>query len=210
MFLMKKLGVIVGLVFILCVGLVFAMTKPDIVSDILVGPSGGHAVVSIPFHAVELAPGVFDLGQRFDFQSGKYVQGYAFALRGEDNRKFPAKPGTVCGNGVCEAGENAKKCAVDCGGGDSGSDTSSCYGFIAKNTKWKVNEDYIVDATNSAGLSESFIRSNLAFDIQVWEDAAGFDIFGEEVSGVVDIASIGNSLNGKNYGSTEKGRGRAD
>ena len=74
----------------------------------------------------------------------------------------------------------------------------SCFSFLSSGAKWKVKEDYLVNPTNTLGLDEIFIKSNLAEDIQEWETAAGTDIFGNEISGVVDSGSIGNIANGKN------------
>ena len=127
----------------------------------------------------------------------------------------------VCGNDVCEIGENSENCAVDCGttepfcgdgecNGDETPetcpndcptdpepDTSSCYTFLASGAKWKTVEDYIVDPTNTRGLDEGFVGSNLAMDINKWEAAANFNILGNEIAGTVDILNIGN-LNSKN------------
>jgi len=136
----------------------------------------------IPAHAIEVAPGLFYLGTAVD--NGRLVEGYAMF----------AKPGTVCGNGICEPGENARKCPADCAGEDPAEpDTSSCYGFLAKGAKWKVVEPYVVDPTNTGGLisaTSTFINDNLALDIDKWEAAAGVNILGEEISGIVDGADL--------------------
>jgi len=139
-----------------------------------VAPSDGRAIVAIPASAVEVSDGVFDLG--FALDNGQRVQGFAFV----DYRKNFGKPGTVCGNDICEQSENANNCAQDCGGGDptSDSDTSSCYAFIAKDAKWKVVEPYLINPANSHGMNESAVAINFAADIQKWEDAAGQEIIG--------------------------------
>jgi len=66
---------------------------------------------------------------------------------------------------------------------------------MAKGAKWKSVEDYMVDTTNPYGLTDSFIRSNVAANIAKWEDAAdgildsnSINIIGNEVSGTVDGA----------------------
>lgn len=118
--------------------------------------------VKLPKNAKEVAPGVFYLGKAATDKG--IVEGYAFVRYKEK----PAKPETECGNGICEPGENARKCPADCGGGEE-PNTKNCYTFLAKGAKWKTVEPYIVDSTNSEGLSASFISSNLASDISKWE-----------------------------------------
>lgn len=142
-----------------------------------VGPSQGLAVVVIPDHAIQVAPGVFNLGVAVI--DGKQVEGFAF-VDFVDYKKGYGKPGTECGNGICEPGENANKCSEDCGGNGGSGDTggSSCYGFLAKDTKWKDIESYVVNASNLQGLSEAFVTSNMADNITKWKDAAGKDIIG--------------------------------
>jgi len=161
----KYLILIVALVF--SVGFVVAGPNFSLAG---VNPSNGHASVVIPSHAVEVAPGVFSLGSALDVD-GSRVEG--FALLGKRN-EF-AKPGSQCGNGICEPGENAKKCAADCGGE---TETSTCYAFLANGAKWKDVEPYVVNPSNVDGLSESFVVSNLANDIDKWEGAAGVNILG--------------------------------
>lgn len=127
----------------------------------------------IPAHAVQISEGVFSLGAARDVD-GRLVQGFMFI---HDKR------------------ENAKPAGA--GGSSKG---SACYAFLSKGAKWKTVEPYIVDPSNAAVLDEGFVRSNLAFDIQKWETAAGanINILGDEnVSGVVNRTNIGN-LNGKN------------
>ena len=164
--------------------------KPDLTSQLVtVNPSGGRATVVIPKKAAEVAPGVFSLGTALD--NGKVVEGYAFI----DYKKGYGKPGTLCGNGICEPGENAKKCPEDCVGNGGGGNTSNCYGFLAKGAKWKTIEPYLVDPTNTEGLSATFITSNLAADIAKWEGASGTNILGDETSGIVDGADLENPDN---------------
>ncbi|MFH1503165.1 MAG: matrixin family metalloprotease [Candidatus Diapherotrites archaeon] len=162
---MKKTIIALCVVFTLMisVGLVVASAKNQ------------NQKFNLPKHAVEVSPGVFYLGKTID--KGKVVEGYAFMIR--DKEKF-AKPGTVCGNGICEPGENINKCPLDCGGGEDPTepDTSSCYGFLSKGAKWKSVENYIVNTNNEDGLSEGFITGNLADSIVKWETAANYDILG--------------------------------
>ncbi len=169
---MKKIivvSLILG-VMLMTIGLVVAHNKAN------------QRVMNLPAKAIEVAPGVFYLGKAID--KGRIVEGYAMFV----------KPGTECGNGICESGENARKCPADCGGGEDPEepDTSSCYEFLAKEAKWKSVEPYIVDPTNTRGLNENFVKKNLALDIGKWEDAAGVgvDILGDEISGIVDGADL--------------------
>ncbi len=124
----------------------------------------------IPAHAVQISDGVFSLGTARD-GDGRLVQGFMFI---HDKR------------------ENAKPPLASRGGGGS-----TCYAFLAKGSKWKTIEPYLVDSFNNAGLDTGFVRSNLALDINKWETAAGVGILGDEIIGTVDRANIGN-LNGKN------------
>lgn len=57
-------------------------------------------------------------------------------------RKGFGKPGTTCGNGICEPSENAKNCPADCGGVVEGGPT--CYGFLSKGAKLKSVEDLTI------------------------------------------------------------------
>ena len=152
------------------------------------------APVSIPEHAVKVSNGVFSLGEKIDPSTGKLVEGYAFLRYKKENVK-------TCGNGVCELGENAKKCPEDCSDEypdpDPDQDTSSCYTFLAKGAKWKTAEPYLVDPINIDSLNETFIIDNLAADIAKWESAAGTNIVGDKITGNVDRENIG-ELNGKN------------
>ncbi|MFC1613308.1 matrixin family metalloprotease [Patescibacteria group bacterium] len=154
--------------------------KPKIVNT-----SKGHAVVKIPARAVEVSPGIFNLGTAL--HNGEVVEGYAVFKRKEGFGKIKA----VCGNGVCERKENAVKCPADCGGGEDPPvppepDTSSCYEFLAKGAKWKTVEPYIVNPANIRGLDEAFVADNLDADISKWELVAGVDILGEgSVTGAV-------------------------
>jgi hypothetical protein len=160
------------------VGAVLA-AKPDSTPH-KANPSGGHATVVMPAHAVEVAPGVFSLGRAID--KGKVVEGYAFI----DYKKGFGKP-TGCNNdGKCQGWEDPS-CADCAGGGNGGgSDTSSCYGFLARGAKWKTIEPYIVNPSNTRELDETFITDNLAFDIEKWETAAGTE---------TDILGAGSATN---------------
>jgi len=161
--------ILIGIIaVVLSVGLALA-AKPDF-QLASVNPSNGIASVVIPTNSVEVAPGVFSLGTGID--KGRIVEGYAIV----DYKKAPAKPGTVCGNNVCEPSENANNCPADCGG--NGGPTSTCYGFLANGAKWKTVEPYIVNPANNSGLGSSFIADNLALDIGKWETATGVDVLG--------------------------------
>lgn len=165
-------------------GAALAAKPVKIVSEVV--NSKGKATVSIPANAVEIALGLFSLGTAIDPGSGEMVQGYAIVRY----KKGYGKPGTVCGNDICEIGENAVKCPVDCAGGvEPEPDTSSCYTFLANGAKWKAIEPWMVDSANS-GLNNSFVSGNLASDIAKWETAAGVNILGNEVTNTVDGADM--------------------
>ena len=165
-------------------------SKPDLTQIAVdVNPSKGHATVTIPANAVEVAPGIFSLGASLD--KGRIVEGFAIVDYG---REF-AKPGTSCGNGVCEPGENAKKCPADCGGGEP---KSSCFDFLARGAKWKTVEDYIVNPDNTQGLGRTFVTNNFAADISKWETAASTDILGSGSSTNATLVADTESPDDKN------------
>lgn len=152
---------------IIALFLVFAFNAGVIASK----PSKSR-VFSLPKGARQVSYNVFSLGKAKD--KGRVVEGYAIV----DYKNPHAKPGTECGNLVCEPGENARKCPVDCGGGGSDPNESSCYGFLARGAKWKNVEPWVVNTDNDEGLGNGFIFNNLSQDISKWENAAGVDILG--------------------------------
>lgn len=183
-------------------GLVIAI-KPNLTpKPVEVTPSNGNAKVVIPAHAVEVAPGIFHLGSVQ--QNGKTVEGYVFV----DYRKGYGKPGTECGNGVCEPSENKNNCPQDCGNGsDDQEEGSDCYGFLSKEAKWRNIEPYIVNPSNNSGLTDTFILSNLEEDIVKWETAAGTNILGSDSNTSETLTADTENPDGKNevyFGSIEE------
>lgn len=127
-----------------------------------VGPSG--RTITLPARAVEVTPGIFDLGT-----TAEGLQGYAIVDYQRDGVRQHAKPS---------------------GGG-------SCFSFLARGARWKATESYLVDPTNTDGLSAEFVRSTLATGTETWDSQVAFDVFGPEVSGVVDGADM-TAPDGKN------------
>jgi hypothetical protein len=132
-------------------------------------PAPETRTFSLPPQATEVASGVYYLGTAFD--KGRLVEGYAF-VRYRPGYAKPPKPGKP-------------------------SSDTTCYTYLAKEAKWKAVESYLVDPKDAKGLSASFIRRNIAADIDKWEEAAGVNILGDETSGVVDGADT-NATDGKN------------
>lgn len=128
--------------------------------------------VIIPESAVEIADGVFDLGNAVD-KNGETVQGYAF-VHYKDKRAHQA-PHTKSVGGT----------------------TSSCYAFLAKGARWKTTESYLFDPINSRNLDATTLRTLLTTSTEGWDTQVAFDIFGTEGTGVVDPTAIG-TLNGNN------------
>lgn len=157
---MKKQLVItiIGLILIASLA-IFALSKPD--TDRVpatVVPSGKTVV--IPVHAVEVAPGVFDLGTTN--VNGEVLQGYMFV---DYKKGFSHKP--------------------QHGGGANGG--SSCFAFLSSGARWKNTEPYVLDTTNSDGMTAEFVDLVTALSLDAWDSQVTFEIFGNRnLSGVVD------------------------
>lgn len=123
---------------------------------------------------------VVSLGLKVDPQTGKTVEGFAII----DFKK---------GYGRLNQG------------GSKNNGSSKCYAYLFQGSKWKTVENYLVDPTNTRGLTADGIRSILAGAITEWEDAAdgvvdsvkGANILGNEIAGVVD-GFDSNAPDGKN------------
>ena len=73
------------------------------------------------------------------------------------------------------------------GGGNGGGGDSTCFQTFGKGVEWKTTEPYVLDTTNSDGLSSAFVKSATATSFETWDSEVGFDIFGsEDTSSVVD------------------------
>ncbi len=64
------------------------------------------------------------------------------------------------------------------GGGGGGTTTTTCFALLAKGAKWKNVEPWYINPANTEGLSDAFVFSNIAADIQKWEDASSANILG--------------------------------
>ena len=114
---------------------------------------------------------VISLGSAVDPGSGELVEGYAFIHRRD---AYDHKPNHGGGRGKP-------------GGGDTG---STCFAFLAKDARWKNTESYVVDATNAAGLLDADVRALMAAGVDAWDSEVAFDVFGNEVAGIVDGADM--------------------
>jgi len=89
--------------------------------------------------------------------------------------KNPAK--SVCGNGVCEPGENARKCPADCDGTVPEPD-ASCYTDLGRGVKWKtLPQSLVINPANANGLSEDFVVSTTIASAEAWDDATSSELF---------------------------------
>ena len=147
-----KIGVVFILTLMAILISVFAFAKPNQQAAGVV-PSNGKATVTITSNAIEVAPGVFSLGTAIDVD-GRIVEGFMFVYRKEN-----AKPPWA--------------------GGGNGKGGSTCYTFLAKGAKWKSLESWIVNPVNNQDLDSNFVFSNLAADIQKWEDKSLTNIVGD-------------------------------
>src|SRR3989338_2380491 len=151
---------ILGLILLVSAA-IFVLSKPD--TDRVpatVVPSGKTVV--IPQHAVEVAPGVFDLGTTT--VNGEFLQGYMFV---DYKKVFSHKP--------------------QHGGGANGG--SSCFAFLSQGARWKNTEPYVLNTTNSDGMTDAFVDTVTAASLEAWDSQVSFEIFGNRnTSAVVDGA----------------------
>jgi hypothetical protein len=120
----------------------------------------------LPPSAARVAPDVYHLGTARDVD-GKLVEGYAFVhpKRGDSHRP---------GHG---------------GGKPGGGGSSNCFAFFADGAKWKIPEPYVLDTTNSDGVSGTNIADWTQTTLGAWETAGGVQIFGNrDTTKIVDGA----------------------
>jgi hypothetical protein len=85
-------------------------------------------------------------------------------------KKGFGKPGTECGNNICEPGENARKCPADCNGGEEPVSGSKCYGVMARGAKFKSVKDLVIHP--------DLDLSTILASTQRWDDNTTTSLFG--------------------------------
>lgn len=148
---MKKIILICAVAIFAVVSVAWAMPNREVAQ--LSTPGTERTLILPP--AADYSP-VISLGTAVDPGSGKIVEGYAI-IRYKEGKEKPPHAG---------------------GPKDKGNKGATCYGFLAKDAKWKTVEDWIVNPLNSRGLDGNFVFNNLAGDIAKWENAASVDILG--------------------------------
>lgn len=162
----NALAVLAVLSMLLVAGM--AIAQPNKVAA-EVTKSKGHATVTIPANAVEVAPGIFSLGSKS--VNGQVVEGLMFV----DYKKEYSH-----------------------GGSHKGGGSTTCYAFLSKGAKWKETEQYVLDTTNTEGMTAAFVETAVEASLNAWDDQVSFDVFGtRNIAGVVDGADSA-SPDGKN------------
>ena len=123
-------------------------------------------------------------------------------------KKGFVKPGTECGNGICEPGENANKCPSDCGGTIPEDPVADkCFGFMAKGLQIKSPKTLAIhpdlassviwdaasewDANTSANLFSGFsIDENANWEQGVSDGKNEFSLYDYPEEGVIGVANV--------------------
>ena len=167
-----KLGIIFTLSVIAIVISVFVLAQPG--KDRTPAETQGGAIVVVPPHAVEVAPGIFNLGTATAVD-GRTVEGYMII---DYKKGFGHKPN-----------HNPPS------GGNGG---TTCFAFLAKGAKWKTLEPWIVNTANNRGLSNDFVFGNLGADIQKWETASSTNIVGDGITTTNTLVADTSNPDGQN------------
>ncbi|MCK5461348.1 matrixin family metalloprotease [Candidatus Gracilibacteria bacterium] len=142
-------------------------------SRVQVSKIRSNKTVVIPERAVQVADNVFSLGTAFDSQSGKMVEGYAIIRYAKGGKPSAAKD-----------------------------KTSSCYGFLARGAKWKVDpilEPWVVNPSNTPigkdekpnpQLDKDEVFRLLSEGIDKWEDATDGIVDNSKGEDVLGTGSI--------------------
>lgn len=137
-----------------------------------------RADINLPAHAVQVAPGLYKLGQVYDSEMDAFLEGYAFVHK---------KPQAKGGSAKAPRG-------------------TTCSAVFAAGAKWKGVESW--EVFTGAGLDASFVLDRLNHSINTWETAAGTpNILGAGSLGV-GSSSDPYTLDNKNqvsFGSLENG-----
>jgi len=153
-----------------------SMTSAFSVSEQANSKAKEMAIVSIPENAREIGPGVYDLG--FKVHDGKIMQGTLYVFSYKEFAKPNGNPGK------------------DKGGGGQ---TSPCYSYITSGAKWRWQEPWAVSTDYApSGIDVTGILVNA---VDKWESAdtpANTIMDSLDSSLTVNVASIGNSMNGQN------------
>mgnify|MGYP001611475604 CR=1 FL=1 len=150
---------------IFLVASIFVLAQPDTTLVPATNDKSGVSVI-VPAHAVQVADDVFSLGIATDVD-GRIVQGFMII---DYKKGFGHKPQHNPGGG----------------GGNGG---TTCFAFLSQGAKWKTTEPYVLDTTNSDGMTNAFVDSVTAASLDAWDSQVAFEIFGNRnVSGVVDGA----------------------
>lgn len=113
-------------------------------------------------------------------------------------KKGFGKPGTKCGNGVCESSENANNCPLDCGAGN-GAEESACYAFLGKGVKWQeFPVGYAIDPANPDGLSETFVANAISAGAEQWDGWTSSELFNDAYSIIYDGTWDSDAPDGRN------------
>jgi len=113
-------------------------------------------------------------------------------------KKGFGKPGTKCGNGVCEPSENANNCPADCGAGN-GEEASACYAFLGKWVKWQeLPVSYVIDPANPDGLLETFVTGAISAGAEEWDVWTGSELFNDAYAIIYDGSWDSDSPDGRN------------
>jgi len=132
-------------------------------------------VFTIPENAVQIAPGIYSLGT---------IQSNGVILEGI--MSLHHRNGHTGGPG---------------GGGDpiDDTDSSACYSYsFGKPLQWRELENWIVNPSNSAGLTQTEVMDTLVASIDEWESHAGTDILGSESLTSDTLVADFASTDGKN------------
>lgn len=141
---MKKQVITTAFVMLVLIS-IFAIAQPG--KNRIPAVTKGGAIVEVPPHAIEIAPGIFELGTAN--VNGEVLQGYMFIHYKDE---FTHKPGH----------------------GSSATSPSSCFAFLSQGARWKNTEPYVIGEGIDAVLTEASLG---AWDSQVsFEIFGGMDI----------------------------------